>query len=165
MKPRRGRKLWGTIHQMAMDLNVTDQIIRAAGAHAPTLLGKQVFRGYLGGTAGMSLHSGDIELHDVLFTDLPSNELKCTFLHEVGHSLDRMERGKSNHDRPWRNVMSRLGQPGEERCHSIPGSTMRQAKVQMECNRCYKRENTIDPKNQEGRCCRRCPSGRMKVVR
>lgn len=174
-KPRRGRVEAGTVLDWAHKFNCVDAIRLACTTGLEInqdlythVVSCPVFTGYLGGTAGYCGYRPlYIELHDaILSDDLVQTEGKSTFLHEVGHLIDTIERGESDHSKKWRNVMARLGMPDETRCHSIPASTMKAARVPLYCDNpdpCLNIEHTTKPEKYDGKCCSDCRSGRMRV--
>lgn len=175
-KPRRGRKETGTVLDWAHKFDCVDAIRLACTTGLEInqdlythVVSCPVFTGYLGGTAGYCGHRPlYIELHDAILTEaLASTEGKSTFLHEVGHLIDTIERGESDHSKRWRHVMARLGQPDETRCHSIPASTMKAARVPIYCDdpTCQNIEHTTKPDAYAGRKCSWCSGGRLQLYK
>lgn len=47
------------------------------------------------------------------------DELRLTFLHEVGHLMDGVRNGRGGHGLSWREAMIKLGEPGAPTTHSL----------------------------------------------
>lgn len=189
-KPRRGRVEAGTVLDWAHKFDCVDAIRLACTTGLEMnqdlythVVSCPVFTGYLGGTAGYCGYRPlYIELHDAILTDeFFSNEGRDTFLHEVGHLIDTIERGESDHSKRWRHVMARLGKPDETRCHTIPRSKMTSARVPLYCDgfymatklpskekvreKCDNIEHTTKPEKYAGKKCSWCDSGRLQLYK
>lgn len=173
MKPKRGRHDVGTVETVAKNYRVLDRIEAACAGkpgHLLKLLAYPVHVGYLGGSAGYHYApsrlrpNGLIELHEEM--DQPGREKDFieTFIHEVGHALDHLRRGTSDHGPLWRKCMADLGAPNEPRCHSM--NYLRASRRIMKCDNitCQHTEGTRAPETQAGRRCSWCGTGRMQLT-
>lgn len=166
-KPRRGRVESGTVCEWANRFGVLDKIKQACSTQEVYcwVVGTPVFTGYLGVNAGFCGTGRQlyIELHSVLMEPVyVKTEGPTTFLHEVGHLIDVVERGTSDHSKAWRQIMTKLGEPDEGRCHPIPVTVMRAAKAVLVCPVCSSITHTTKPEKYEGvRTCSYCKQAKL----
>ncbi len=129
MKPRFNRKVYGTVRSVAEELGVVSNFVWLSENYPKfyeKLMAVEVHIGDLGETAGWHIGKREgytvvdstIELHEKLWDEGHSKDLRDTFFHEVGHALDYLMRCKSDHGREWRGAMRMIGINGLSRCHS-----------------------------------------------
>lgn len=123
-RKKRGRKFVGVLRNFLNIFGIEEVIYREFGADMLEATSRvPLIRAKCGQNAGAALHpssctEGYMELHDQLFYPGREKEFKDTFLHELGHIIDGIKRGKSDHSAKWLEVMEKLGRPKEARCHN-----------------------------------------------
>jgi predicted SprT family Zn-dependent metalloprotease len=167
-QPKRGRREAGLVGVWAVRFSAAKLIAKAVGEdwnRYERVMRCPVHKGYLGATAGIHypptqrLPQGLIELHQALFEPGREEDLRDTFLHEVGHCIDVVMRGRSGHSSSWRLVMADLDKPEESTYHNL--EYLYQQRYTLHCSNCHAQTSSRDPIKATGRKCRCCQKGRL----
>lgn len=155
MRPRKGRKLVGSVTMWLEKLDLTALVHHNISPRAWIGLTEwEIHSGFLGITAGWAFGTGRvIELHEELFKPGREKDLKDTLMHEVAHAVDKILNGAlSGHGQPWKEIMRSMKQTGD-RCHSYGYLSRNTMGGILKCNKCHKLEKTRRIDTQSGRGC------------
>jgi predicted SprT family Zn-dependent metalloprotease len=173
-KPRGNRRKIGTVSDWLEKLGMTVAIADLPTDQQLRLGNIEIHTAHLGQTGGYAvLHNDVIEVHEGLLLEGRTIELKYVVLHELGHFLDFIRRGTSDHSKHWRKAMMDLGEPNPTKYPDLSflsqvtphGYTKLRCDAVRDGHQCSHTVNTAKPEKYAGVLkCTWCFSGRMQVV-